>query len=133
MKTILILCTISLLVLLSCEEDIIKPENHQPIIFSLTAFPDVLGPTDSVIIVCNAMDPDADTLVYDWFTDGKSKIKGAQFPDNILYHTYENSRVIYPEDNIILPDTLWVHCDARDVKGKSVGKSVSFVVMQDSL
>jgi len=133
MKTILILCTISLLVLLSCEEDIIKPENHQPIIFSLTAFPDVIGPTDSVIIVCNAMDPDADTLVYDWFTDGKSRIKGASNNDHSLYHTYENSRVFYPKSNIIPPDTLWVSCYARDVKGKSVGESVSFVVMQDSL
>jgi hypothetical protein len=97
MKKILILSTISLLVLLSCEEDIIKPENHKPIIFSLTAFPDVVSPSDSVIIICNAMDPDADTLVYDWSTDGKSKIKGAQNPDFILNHTYENSRVVYPE------------------------------------
>jgi hypothetical protein len=132
MKKILILSTISLLVLIRCEEDIIKTENHKPIIFSLTAFPDVVSLSDSVIIICNAIDPDADTLVYDWSTDGKSKIKGAQNPDFILYHTYENSRVVYPENNITLPDTLWVTCVARDVKGGSMGKSVSFIVKQDS-
>ncbi len=122
-----------LITLIGCEEDPVQPENHQPIIFSLTAFPDVIGLSDSVIIICNAMDPDADTLVYDWLTDGKSRIKGANENDHMLYHTFENSRVFYPKQHITLPDTLWVHCDARDVKGKSIGKSVTFIVRQDSL
>jgi hypothetical protein len=133
MKKIIVLIAITLLIIIGCEEDPVQPENHQPIIFSLTAFPEVVGPSDSVIVICNAMDPDADTLVYDWLTDGKSRIKGADVNDHMLYHTYENSRVFYPKLNFALPDTLWVLCDARDVKGKSIGKWVSFIVRQDSL
>jgi hypothetical protein len=53
----------------------VKSENRSPIIFSLIVFPDIIGPTDSAIVICNAIDPDGDTLVYDWITDGKSKDK----------------------------------------------------------
>jgi len=106
-----------------------KPENHSPIIFSVTVFPDVIGPTDSAIVICNAMDPDADTLVYDWITDGKSRIKGVEVPPDFeLYNTYENSRVVYPKNlNSIPIDTLWVQCFARGRKGGSVANVVRFM------
>jgi hypothetical protein len=110
-----------------------KPENRSPVIFSLSVFPEVISPLDSAIIICNAMDPDGDTLVYDWITDGRVKIKGANDFDHFLYHTYENSRVVYPKNLNNRPpiDTLWVQCFVRDVKGGEVGELITFILKQD--
>ena len=121
-----------ILILVGCEDDPVKPENHHPIIKSLTAFPDVIGSQDSVIIICNAYDPDGDSLVYDWITDGRVKIKGAPDFDLFLYHTYENSRIFYPRNSVTPPDTLWVKCFTRDVKGGQAGSLVTFIVLPDS-
>lgn len=125
----ILLITIMLLNI-NCSENLVNSENNAPIIFSLTAFPEVIEPADSVIIICNAMDPDGDTLVYDWITDGRVKIKGANDFDHFLYNTYENSRIVYPKNLNLLPDTLWVQCFARDVKGKSANSIVLFIVKQ---
>ena len=136
MKTLIIfLLLVILLGIISCDEEVVKPINHQPIIFSLTAFPDIIGPQDSSIIICNAMDPDADTLVYDWYTDGKSRIKGAPYyNDWVLYNTSENSCIVFPKNvNIIPIDTLWIECSARDGKGGGAVRSVSFILKYDSL
>ena len=75
-----------------------KQENRSPVILSLSVFPDVIGPSDSAIVICNAFDPDADTLVYDWITDGRLKIKGGQGDEHFLYNTYENSRMVYSKN-----------------------------------
>lgn len=109
----------------------VKPENLNPIIRSLTAFPEVIGPTDSVVIICNAVDPDGDTLVYDWITDGRLKVQGALSNEHFLYNTHENSHVFYPEAVRSPVDTPWVQCFARDGKGgQSVPKIVEFIVKQ---
>ena len=134
MKKYLLIIAITFLIIFGCEDDPVKPENNQPIIKSLTAFPDVVGVQDSVIIICNAYDPDGDTVVYDWITDGRVKIKGSRAYEHFLYHTYENSRIVYPTQYVNLPvDTLWVQCMVRDVKGGSVGSIVRFVVQHDSV
>ena len=133
MKILIIIVTISFLIILGCEDDPVKPENHQPIIFSLTAFPDVVKPNDSLLVICNAMDPDADTLVYDWYTTGVVRIKGGTPP--ALYNTYENSQIFYAPDSQFVSapqDTFWIQCVARDRKGKDDGKIVRFVVIKDS-
>ncbi len=107
-----------------------KPENRSPVIFSLTVFPDVISPTDSAIVICNALDPNGDTLVYDWITDSRLKIKGAFANERSLYHTHENSRIFYP-DWINTPiDTPWVQCIVRDFKGGAVGKVICFIIKQ---
>jgi hypothetical protein len=102
------------------------------IIKSLTAFPNVIGLQDSVIIICNAYDPDGDTLVYDWITDGKVRIKDGQAGGYFLYHTFENSRIVYPRESLAPPDTCWVQCFARDVKGGQAASLVTFIVLADS-
>ncbi|MBI5661450.1 MAG: hypothetical protein HZC46_04810, partial [Ignavibacterium album] len=81
---------------------------------------------------CNATDPDGDTLVYDWITDARLRINGANPPDDrSLFNTFENSRIFYPTTLAI--DTVWVQCFARDRKGKSDAKLIIFNVTIDSL
>lgn len=119
---------------IGCDDNSIKPENEnqRPVIFSLTVFPDVIGPQDSAIIICNAFDPDGDTLVYDWITDGKSKIKGTIFDELFLYNTFENYRVVYPKNlNNVPIDTLWIQCFARDQKGMSDNGLVRIILLQE--
>jgi hypothetical protein len=133
MKKLLLLLTIILLNI-NCDDNPVegKAENRSPVIFSLTVFPDVIGSSDSAIVICNAYDPDADTLVYDWITDAKLRIKGANPPgDTRLFNTFENSRIFYPTQFAI--DTVWVQCFARDRKGKSDAELVLFIVIKDSL
>jgi hypothetical protein len=131
-KIILILLSTMLIAQNNCDDNPVKPENHSPFILTLTVFPDVIGPQDSAIVICNAMDPDADTLVYDWITDGRVKIKGTRDYEHFLYHTYENSRIVYPKNlNNIAVDTLWVQCIVRDVKDGSDGEVITFILKQD--
>ncbi|MCF8354463.1 MAG: hypothetical protein K9H48_08420 [Melioribacteraceae bacterium] len=120
---------------INCDDNPVDvKENQRPIIFSLTVFPDTIGPSDSAIVICNATDPDGDTLVYDWITDGKSRIKGTDYPDWSLYNTYENWRVVYPKNlNNVPIDTCWVQVFARDRKGKSDVGLVNFFLIKDSL
>ena len=131
----LILLSYMLLTIIGCEDnptDAKKSENHSPTILSLLVFPDIVGSQDSVIVICNAFDPDGDTLVYDWISDAKLRIKGVNPPtDMSLYNTFENSRIFYPTQRAI--DTVWVQCFARDRKGKSDDKLVLFIVRKDSL
>jgi hypothetical protein len=77
------------------------------------------------------MDPNGDTLVYDWITDARLRIKGANPPgDTRLFNTFENSQIFYPTKLAI--DTVWVQCFARDRKGKSDAKLIIFTVQRDS-
>ena len=112
MKLQLIFISIIVLIIFGCNEEPVQPENHRPIIFSLTAFPETVNHSDSVIVICNAMDPDGDTLVYDWITDARLRINGANPPgDTRLFNTFENSRIFYPTQFAI--DTVWgpVFCE----------------------
>lgn len=133
MKTLLI--SFIILNLSSCNENpVTVKENRSPVILSLTVFPDTIGLSDSAIVVCNAMDPDGDTLVYDWITDGRLKIKDGQVDGHVLYNTFENSRIVYAKNVNNRPpiDTVWVQCFARDRKGKSDAELVLFTVKRDS-
>ena len=129
----LILLVYMLLTIIGCEDnstDTKKSENHSPTILSLLVFPDIVGSQDSVIVICNAFDPDGDTLVYDWISDAKLRIKGANPPsDSRLFNTFEDSRIFYPTQRAI--DTVWVQCFARDRKGKSINEIVRFLVVQN--
>jgi len=116
------------------EENPVKPQNKSPEIISLEVFPNVVRPTDSIIVICEAMDPDGDTLVYDWITTGVVRIKGARGDEHWLYHTYENKRIFYAPDNLHVTaplDTFWVQCFVRDVRGGADDQTIIFVVKQD--
>ncbi len=132
MKTLLIVLV--LLNIICCDDNPVKSENRNPVILSLTAFPDTIGPSDSAIVICNAMDPDGDTLVYDWYSNGKLRIKGAPtFNDWNLYNTFENWIIIYPKNlNNIPIDTLWIECQARDGKGGgSISEQITIILKQN--
>jgi len=128
-----IFLVLSLLLNQSCKEDDnpVKPTNHNPEILSLKVFPNMVIPSDSLIVICEAMDPDGDTLVYDWITTGVVRIKGAFQDDHFLYHTTENTRIFYAPDSlhVLTPiDTFWIQCITRDVRGGSAGGIVKFIV-----
>ena len=129
MKLSIILSII--LIIIYCDEVPVKPEdkNQSPKIFSLTIFPEVVKPNDSLIVVCNAFEPDGDTLVYDWSTTGVVRIKGYNHP--WLYNTKNNSQIFYAPDSQFVSspkDTFWVQCFARDRKGNSDNLTVHFIV-----
>ncbi len=131
-RGIIVLSLFTLLSIQCSDNNPLKPENHDPVIRSLTAFPAVIGLTDSVVVICNAVDPDGDTLVYDWISDGRLIVQGAIPSEHFLYNTIANSHVFYPGGAIRSPvDTPWVQCFARDRKGgQSLPKLVEFIVRQ---
>jgi len=133
-KLALLLLSTILLAQNNCDDNPIKPENHSPVILSVNVFPVVVTPSDSVIVICNAYDPDADTLVYDWYTDGTIRIKGARPYEIAMFNTHDNSQIFYAPDSnhVIAPqDTFWVGCAARDRKGGQDYKSIYFIVKQN--
>ena len=96
----------------------------------MTVFPEVIGPADSVIVMCEAVDPDTDTLVYDWITDGRLRVKGALSNEHFLYNTHVESHIFYPEPETIPTDTVWIQCHTRGRKGGDVARVVHIVVRQ---
>jgi len=93
--------------------------NRNVVIVSLDVFPATIGPGDSAIVVCVATDADGDTLVYDWFTDCRLRLKGSY--DFVYYFdTHSNSMVVYAgtcSTSGSSADTGWVSCDVRDRRG----------------
>ena len=109
--------------------DPVGPTNQQPFILSTTVFPPSISPGESTIVVINAMDPDADTLWYDWITDSRLLVKGARPGEPFLYDTRENFHVFYHANlNRTYPDTTWIQCFARDGHGKSDNRVVHVIL-----
>jgi len=107
-----------------------KPVNRSPLILSASVFPAAIGAMDSAIVVCQAIDPDADSLFYDWRSDSRLRFRGAPPGDRFLSNTYENYVVVYP-DYIASPvDTPWVQCGVRDRRGGGDVTVVRLVVRQ---
>jgi len=109
-------------------DNLVQPVNGRPVILSLTAFPSAIGPTDSAIVVCDAMDPDADSLLYDWITDSRLTIKGARPGDHSLYSTRGSSRVFYRGTVVPVSDTAFVQCMVRDDRGGVDGRIVLIIL-----
>lgn len=122
-----------LFLLVNCNgENPVGPQNNSPQILSIVVFPEIIGLSDSVIVICNAIDPDGDTLVYDWITDARVRIKGSNY--SRLYHTSENNRIFYPTKIVNIPiDTLWIQCFVRDVKGGADAKLFYFIVKEGAV
>lgn len=111
-----------------CGDDPASPPNHRPAISSVIVFPSTIGPADSLIVTCIATDSDGDTLVYDWFTDSRLRIKGALAGAHTLYNTLGNSQVFYHGG--LVSDSAWVQCHARDRRGMSDFRTV-YVRLQE--
>ena len=100
-------------------------ENHRPIVFSIAASPESIGPADSTTVTLLATDPDGDLLVYDWFTDSRLEISGTRAGQNWLYTTSSHSHVFYPGPGSPgTLDTAWVQAVARDGRGMSDNRLV---------
>lgn len=141
MKPIIAFTFLAFINIISCNDNPVKPEiieNRKVVISSVVIFPEVVGPGDSLIVICNASDPDGDTLVYDWYSlsGGIIKIKGAHPGEMVRYNTYENYQIFYaPESRFVdaPQDTFGLQCAARDGKGGGdVSKHLRFVVVKDS-
>jgi len=126
----IILGILLVIILTGCNENSTKVENNDPILLSLRAFPSIVNPGDSVIVICEAVEPDDDTLFYDWFTDSRLKIQDAGIDGTFLYNTRENTRIVYPTKKKDEPtDTAWVSCSVRDgIGGQSLSKTVTIIV-----
>jgi hypothetical protein len=106
------------------------PPNHAPVIDSLLAYPDTIGPSDSTVVVCAAHDIDGDSLVYDWQTDARLNIQGTPTWNKHLNNTHSPSRMFYNAD---LPnpinDSAWVYCLVRDPWGGGDARRV-FIILR---
>lgn len=97
-------------------KDPTQPLNHNPVIHSITLFPQSIGPGDSAIVVCEASDRDGQTLVFDWLTDTALRIKGA--PGLVyLYDSPSKSQIYYYGTPTTPTDTAWIECSVRDQIG----------------
>ena len=104
-------------------------ENHRPRISTLTATPDrLLNAGDSAIVVCTALDPDGDILVYDWETDARLIPQGAGYNEYYIYNTHSKAHTFYRSSVTPVSDTAWVRCFARDRRGMSDVKVVNIIL-----
>lgn len=106
------------------------PTNHSPILDSLIAVPDTIGPSDSVVVHCYAREPDGDSLFYDWLTDARLKIPGQpSFSSNYLNNQLSPS-LTFINTNLsdTTNDSAWVYVLVRDGKGGGADRHV-FIIM----
>jgi len=98
-----------------------RPQNRNPVISSVIIFPQVVGPSDSLIVICDAVDPDGDSLVYDWYSLSGDIVKIKDARGHLaLYNTPENSRIFYAPDSQYVgapQDTFGLECAVRDLRG----------------
>ena len=111
------------------DDDPVKPVNHAPVIQSLTAFPTALGPGDSTLVTCLAVDADGDSLLYDWVTDARLVIKGNDPTDHELYDSRSNTHVFYHGASSAF-DSAWVECNVHDSKAANAVRMVTILVNQ---
>ena len=105
--------------------------NHSPVIDSLVAYSDTIGPSDSSLVVCFARDSDGDSLVYDWLTDARLNIPGLPTWRNTYLNEQPSPCQIFYNSNLPNPinDSAWVYCSARDRRGGGVGRTV-FIILR---
>ena len=112
----------------ACSDPASPPQNRSPVILSLVAFPEVVSASDSVLVACQAMDADSDTLVYDWITDSRLRLQGVRHGQHSLYNTHESFMIFYPDVIYAPVDTAWIQCFARDRRGMSAAQIVHVVI-----
>jgi hypothetical protein len=103
------------------------PANHPPLISSIILFPLSIGPSDSAIVVCSATDPDGDTLVYDWISDGRLRLKGAP-RGGYIFSSPRNSQTFYYATPRAPIDTALIRCYTRDQRGGQDGRVVALIM-----
>ena len=116
--------------LAGCEDNDLPtpPNNHSPVINTLVAFPDSIGPSDSTVVVCGAYDMDGDSLVYDWQTDARLDIQGTPTWNKNLNNTRSPSHTFYNANLGSTHDSAWVYCHVRDPRGGGTGSRVYIIL-----
>jgi len=103
------------------------PQNRDPVISGASVTPSVLSVGDSALITCDASDPDGDALVYDWYADGRFRLKDA--PDGVFrFSCHTDSQLVYFVRAIAPLDTARIFCYARDTRGGEAGVLIRFLL-----
>ena len=112
----------------SCDPELpIQPVNHSPVVRSLTVFPAVIGPGDSAIFICEAIDPDGDTLYFDWFSDCRL-IMSSPRNSGVVFSERSGRMVVHAGACATAPrDTGIVSCRVRD--GRGGGRDAGFALI----
>ncbi len=105
----------------------LTPANHSPLMTSIVLFPSSIGPSDSAIVVCAATDPDGDTLVYDWISDGRLRLKDAP-RGGYIFSSPRNSQIFYYDTPRAPIDTAFIRCYTRDLRGGQDGRLVLLIL-----
>lgn len=107
----------------------LQPENRDPVVQSLIAFPASISPGDSAVVVCHATDPDGDTLMFDWTSDCRLIKRGA--PRDLIWYSFSSTLVVYAGACARAPvDTGWVSCYVRDLRGGGAYAGVIHVAIR---
>ena len=115
----------------SCDPELpIQPVNHAVVVRSLTVFPAVIGPGDSAIVICEAFDPDGDTLYFDWFVDCRLLMSPPGY-NNFVFSERSGRMVVHAGACATAPlDTGFVSCSVRDGRGGGRRAGVALIAVR---
>ena len=111
-----------------CTKNPAMPHNSNPQILSVEAFPAIIGASDSAIVYCRAVDPDGDSLYYDWTTDGRLRLQGVPPFFHYRYDSRSPTQVFYPAAVNTPSDTAWIEAAVRDHRGGFASVLVKLVI-----
>jgi len=111
----------------ACGSKPVAPVNHRPIVTGASVIPPVVLLGDSALIVVSADDPDGDSLVYDWYADGRFRLKDAAL-GTTRYSSPSDSQVIYYVHAVAPLDTGRIAVFTRDTSGLDAGILVQFLI-----
>ncbi len=120
-RLVLLAATLAL-ALGSCKEKSpTQPQvNHPPTILSVSVTPNPIGLSESTLVVCNAVDPDGDSLSYDWYSQRPIFISGA--PDVVnLIDTRSNACTFYYAVPWSMTTYVPIQVFVRDPRGLQAG------------
>lgn len=104
------------------------PVNHNPVMSSAAANPTDMGRLDSTEVTILATDEDGDTLVYDWTTDLRLRIKGNPPDFPVKSHSFINTETFYPNFTSTEVETCWIGCSTRDRRGGVASRTILVTV-----
>lgn len=116
----------------SCDPELpIQPVNRSPVVRSLTVFPAVIGPGDSAIVICEAIDPDGDTLYFDWSSDCRLSMSSPRNHGGTVFSERSGRMVVRAGTCATAPlDTGFVSCHVRDGRGGGRGAGFASITVQ---
>jgi hypothetical protein len=111
-----------------CSDNPAMPQNTNPQILSVEAFPAIIDAGDSAIVYCRAVDSDGDSLFYDWTADGKLRLQGVPAYFHYRYDSRSPTQVFYPAAVNTPSDTAWIEAAVRDHRGGIASVLVKLVI-----